>query len=162
MAAAFLASQFYGHQVEALGRWMLAHWGLAGILVLVVLIDTFTPGFPFETVLFFPLAAGEPWWLLAILGGLASTFAGLCGYGLGRSFGRGLGVIERFKDKPWFQPMRAQGPTWLAVAAVTPVPYCPVCWLAGAMSFPLRSCLLGMALRIPRTFIYLGLMAGVT
>ncbi|MEC7752082.1 MAG: hypothetical protein VX405_11315 [Myxococcota bacterium] len=162
MLGAYLASRFYGDDVERLGRWMLDHWGLGGILLLVVFIDTFTPGFPFETVLYFPMAAGEPWWWLAGLGGTASMLAGLCGYGLGRWLGQGLGVVERFQERPWFAPMRAQGPVWLAVAAVTPVPYCPVCWLAGAMGFSLRSCLVGMALRIPRTFIYLGLMSGAS
>lgn len=159
VGAAAVASTLYGDQVRALGHWMMDHWGLMGILLLVVLIDTFTPGFPFETVLFFPLAAGEPWWLLALLGGLASTTAGLCGYGLGRWLGQSLEVEARFRDRPWFSPLCQQGPKWLAVAAVTPVPYCPVCWLAGAMGFNLRHCLFGMALRIPRTVAYLGLMS---
>ena len=109
MLGAYLASRFYGDDVERLGRWMLDHWGLGGILLLVVFIDTFTPGFPFETVLYFPMAAGEPWWWLAGLGGTASMLAGLCGYGLGRWLGQGLGVVERFQERPWFAPMRRHG-----------------------------------------------------
>ena len=60
-AAAGLVSYLARDQMSALGGAFYAQHGLVGLAIMVLLIDTYTPGFPFETIVFLALAAGGDW-----------------------------------------------------------------------------------------------------
>lgn len=80
--------------------------------------------------------------LAAVIG---SYIASLLGYYMGRRFGHGvfLKYYGKKKYKKWEGFYNKYGNAAVAIAALTPVPYVPVCWISGILR-----------MRISRFFIF--------
>ena len=157
-AAAGLVSYLARDQMSALGGAFYAQHGLVGLAIMVLLIDTYTPGFPFETIVFLALAAGGDWMELALVAGSASSLAGALGYGHGALLDRWLGVHQRVAGKPWMAKLRRFGAAFVAFGALTPFPYSAINWSAGALRLPFWHCFAASWVRLARTLLFTYLM----
>jgi len=157
-AAAALASYLGREQISAVGGVLYAQYGLIGLGVTVLLIDTYTPGFPFETVLFLALAAGGHWFELAIVSGTASSLAGPFGYAHGALLDRRFKIYERVANKPWMAKLNRFGALFVAFGALTPFPYSAINWSSGALRLPFWHCFAASWVRLLRTLFFAYLM----
>lgn len=142
---------------EQAGR-LARRGGLPGVFVFVLLVDTFTV--PASLDLLFPFTrAWTPVPLLAVISA-ASVLGGVAGYWIGRLlhhlpfvrrtvagyYRRGVHIIERY------------GYWGVVLAAVTPLPFSTVSWIAGMVRLPFRLYFRGALWRIPRVVGYWALM----
>jgi membrane protein YqaA with SNARE-associated domain len=153
-AVALAASYFFSDELKSLGGELMGAYGLMGLAIGVIIIDTCTPGFPFETLVYLGIAAGEDWVVLATVAGCASTLAGPIDYGVGRLLDRLIGLSQRCAGNPVLSHLKAHGAVWVAVASITPLPYSMMNWLAGALRIPFWHCVLACTLRLPRTYVF--------
>ena len=151
-AAAGLVSYLARDQMSALGGAFYAQHGLVGLAIMVLLIDTYTPGFPFETIVFLALAAGGDWLELALVAGSASSLAGALGYGHGALLDRWLGVHQRARANHGWQSFGALA-AFVAFGALTPFPYSAINWSAGALRLPFWHCFAASWVRLARTLL---------
>ena len=132
--------------------------GLPGVFIYVLLVDTFTV--PASLDLLFPVTrTWMPVPLLAVISA-ATILGGVAGYWIGRMlhhlpfvrrtvagyYRRGVHIIERY------------GYWGVVLAAVTPLPFSTVSWIAGMVRLPFRLYLRGALWRIPRVVGYWALM----
>jgi membrane protein YqaA with SNARE-associated domain len=157
-AIALAASIFFNGELKAFGGDLMRAYGLLGLALGVVIIDTCTPGFPFETLVYLGIAAGEDWAVLAGVAGSASALAGIIDYGIGRFLDRFVNLSKRQAHSPLLGHLKTHGAVWLAVAAITPLPYSMMNWLAGALRIPFRHCAMACTLRLPRAYLFTYLM----
>lgn len=136
--------------------------GLPGVFVFVLVVDTFTV--PASLDLLFPFTrAWMPVPLLAVMS-VASIMGGALGYWIGRLlyhlpfvrrtvagyYARGVRIIGRY------------GYWGVVLAALTPLPFSTVSWIAGMVRLPFERYLLAALWRIPRVVGYwLLLQAGL-
>ena len=145
-------------QLAAIGSSLYADYGLWGLALAVLLIDTYTPGFPIESLLFLALAAGGNWVELALVGGSASSLAGPLGYAHGALLDRRLKVHERFANRPWLAKLKRFGALFVGFGALTPFPYSAINWTSGALRLPFWPCFLASWVRLARTLVFVYLM----
>lgn len=138
VGAGFVLGVVAREPLERAATWFVDVLGALGLFVGVMICD----------VLPFPPIASEPLLVLARVGGLsfssvwalasgASFCAGLVGYGCGRVLGT-RPVVVRLLERAGVAPlMRRYGPLVVALAAVSPLPYAPATWSAGALRLPL-------------------------
>ncbi|MCA9701898.1 MAG: VTT domain-containing protein, partial [Myxococcales bacterium] len=105
---------------------------------------------------------GMEFWKVVAWGSLGSLAGGSTGWAIGRWFIARSARLEAFMQRRGGDDMREhlrRGGRWfLAVAAVTPVPYSITCWAAGATKLPYGEFLLISLLRIPRVALFLWLL----
>lgn len=157
-ALAALASFLARDQLSAVGSVFYARYGLVGLAVMVLLIDTYTPGFPFETIVFLALAAGGNWLELALISGSASSLAGPLGYVQGALLDRHFTIHDRLANKPWMTKLKRFGAAFVAFGALTPFPYSAINWSAGALRLPFWHCFAASWVRLLRTLLFVYLM----
>ena len=157
-ALAALASFLARDQLSAVGNLFYTQYGLTGLALMVLLIDTYTPGFPFETILFLALAAGGHWFELALVSGCASSLAGPLGYAHGALLDRRFRIYDRVAQKTWMAKLKRFGAAFVAFGALTPFPYSAINWSAGALRLPFWQCFGASWVRLLRTLIFAYLM----
>ena len=157
-ALAALASFLARDQLSAVGSVFYARYGLVCLAVKVLLIDTYTPGFPFETIVFLALAAGGNWLELALISGSASSLAGPLGYVQGALLDRYFTIHDRLANKPWMTKLKRFGAAFVAFGALTPFPYSAINWSAGALRLPFWHCFAASWVRLLRTLLFVYLM----
>jgi membrane protein YqaA with SNARE-associated domain len=145
-------------QLSAFGTGLYASYGLWGLALVVLLIDTYTPGFPIESILFLALAAGGNWVELALVGGSASSLAGPMGYAHGALLDRRFKVHQRFANRPWLAKLKRYGALFVGFGALTPFPYSAINWSSGALRLPFWPCFLASWVRLARTLVFVYLM----
>ncbi len=142
--------------VTAVSTWFVANWGLAGVFVAVLAIDTVP--LTHEPVLLVGISGGlgfGPVWASAAAGSVA---AGVVGWVCGRVLGR-MGWLSRlFERYRITEVLQRYGGYAVAVAALTPIPYAVTTWAAGAAHVPLLHVFLGSLVRILKVWIYLSLI----
>lgn len=139
-----------------LAEWMVYEVGLVGIFVGVFLADTFTFPIPPDFYLFFGVASGTSnLWVVAVVA-LASVIAGNAAYALGPYIQRIPLLrkrIEYFRDRG--EALFEKYGTWaVGLAALTPVPFSVVCWMAGIYRMPYSRFWASTFIRIPRMVGY--------
>ncbi|TVR68612.1 MAG: hypothetical protein EA427_09890 [Spirochaetaceae bacterium] len=128
--------------------------GLPGVFVFVLVVDTFTV--PASLDLLFPFTRGwVPFPLLSVMS-VASIMGGTLGYWIGRLlyhlpfvrrtvagyYARGVRIIGRY------------GYWGVVLAALTPLPFSTVSWIAGMVRLPFQRFFLAALWRIPRVVGY--------
>ncbi|MDX5325585.1 MAG: VTT domain-containing protein [Bacteroidota bacterium] len=104
----------------------------------------------------------HPWAMVALLGGLSYT-GGVISYFLGT----GLYRVPRIHDwvdlkfRNQFQQIRRYGGLLIFISALTPLPFPPVCVVAGVVRFPFRTFLIVALSRIIRFFLYAAVIFSV-
>ena len=144
--------------LEARAAKLVRDGGLPGAFLFVLVVDTFIV--PASMDVLFPLTRSwNPLGLLTTMS-VASVLAGVLGYGIGRTlhripfvrntvagyWSRGAPLVERY------------GYRAVVVAALTPIPFSTVSWIAGMLKLSLRSYLKGALWRIPRVVGYWALL----
>ena len=160
-ALSVVTSTFLKGPVVVLGRALVRRLGLRGLVGAVVVIDALPNPFSYA-----------PMMLLAVEGGMArSTVLAACsgasvGAGLlGYCVGRGCGMPERLER--WIghrfpaclELMRRHGAWGVCVVGLLPVPFALGTWVAGAMGTRFLPVAAACLVRIPKTGLYLGLIA---
>lgn len=152
----------FRHQLEAAGKWTVSHLGMGGVFGYVYLVDTFIV--PATADLVFPLTFGwEPVSLLLVMS-VASMAGGLTGFLIARR----LSHLKFIRNAVSYYRERGEalisryGAWAIVIAGLTPVPYSTVSWIAGMMKLPVKTYILASLSRIPRFFLYYGLIkAGI-
>ncbi len=128
--------------------------GLLGVFIFVWFVDTFTV--PATLDLVFPFTVHwSPVPLLIVMSG-ASVLGGTCGYWIGRGLGR-LRFVRRTIAGYYARNVKLitrYGAWAVALAAVTPLPFSTVSWIAGMVRLPYDRYLRAASLRIPRVVAY--------
>lgn len=128
--------------------------GLPGVFVFVLVVDTFTV--PASLDLLFPVTREWTPAPLLVVMSVASVLGGIQGYWIGRLlyhlpfvrrtvagyYRRGVHIIERY------------GYWGVVLAALTPLPFSTVSWIAGMVRLPFQRYVLAALWRIPRVAGY--------
>lgn len=162
---AFLALSFF--LVLALGYFLrdpityyageaVTFFGPLGIFFGVLGSDAFGLPIPPSTVLFASVAAGAPAALVLLLVSTASLLGGTTAYFVGPFIGKLpilRTVLERFR--PRGELLYKRWGTWtVLIAALTPLPFAPFCWLAGIYKMPFKRFVSAAFVRAPRMLVY--------
>jgi len=159
----YLAKRFLQTELEAGGQLFIQKFGLAGLFLDVYLVDTFivpaTPDF-FLGIL---VASGkyQMWGVVLIC--VASVLGGLSGYWIGSRFGRWKWVqraVHSYQQRGEHLFQRF-GVGAVILAAISPLPFSTVCWLAGIFRMNFNKFALATLGRIPRMILWYYLIAYV-
>ncbi|PRQ09917.1 YqaA family protein [Enhygromyxa salina] len=146
----------------ATGQWFVDRFGGVGIAVGFFFPDAFTMPVPNDAFTAFGLWGGMPFWQVVLWGSLGSLLGGSTGWAIGRyllSRSASLrGYIKRRGGDEMTAHLRRGGRWFLAIAAVSPVPYSVTCWAAGATKMPYLEFLAISLLRVPRVAAFLWLI----
>lgn len=156
-----LLAIFLKEPVTAAATSAVKTLGIPGIIAGVIASDVFGFPVPPSTYLFAAVAAGSPVTTLLILVSLTSIISGTLAYLLGPWIGK-LPILCRILER--FRPrgevlIRRWGVWAVGVAAITPLPFPILCWLAGIYQMPYKRFFATTLLRAPRMIIYYALFA---
>ncbi len=153
----------FNDQIEAFGKWFVQNLGTWGFFAFAYITDALiVPG---SIDLTFPFLAQEGLnavWILSMMS-LASILGGCTGWAIGHFFDK-IKFVHRMVEY-----YRAKGETlikkygfWaVVIAAVSPVPYSTVSWIAGLMKVPFPTYILASLFRIPRIFVMYFIITGL-
>ena len=145
--------------LTSLGQDFLDSFGRLGIVAGMLVIDTSSVPLIHEPLLMLAYTGGMSFVEIWLIAGVASMGAGIVGYGLGHLLGQ-TGPVRRILERSGMGPLMTQKGAWgVAGAALTPLPFAPATWLAGASGVSLTGFGAACAGRIPKVGIYLGLIA---
>lgn len=161
VVAALLGWLFH-EPLLGVGRWFVDSFGGVGIAIGFFLPDAFTLPIPNDAFTAFGLWGGMGFWRVVAWGSLGSLAGGSTGWAIGRYFLARSAKLQAFINARGGEEMRAQlvrGGRWfLAIAAVTPIPFSVTCWAAGATKMPYWEFVTISLLRIPRVAGFLWLI----
>jgi len=136
------------------------HFGLWGVSLLTLFIDTFIV--PFSMDIVFPFVQKWNIPVLIICLSISSTIAGCLGYWIGRLLGK-LKIIqlltENFSEKGK-RLIQHYGAWAVVIAAITPIPFSTVCWLSGMVEVKFSRVALASCTRIFRVALYFLIIRG--
>jgi membrane protein YqaA with SNARE-associated domain len=159
---AALLGWLFNEPLIEFGRWFVARFGGPGIAIGFFVPDAFTVPVPNDAFTAFGLWGGMPFWEVVAWGSVGSIAGGSTGWAIGRHWISGSKQLQEFIKRRGGDEVIAQlrrGERWfLAIAAVTPVPYSVTCWAAGTIKMPYWEFLLISLLRIPRVGVFLWLL----
>lgn len=96
------------------------------------------------------------YWLLLSLLGILSYFGGLAAFSFGKLLRRNNFVNKFIQNKfqKYVPYIHKWGGVFIVLAAVTPLPFSPVCLLSGTLNYPLKKYAMYAATRLIRFAIY--------
>jgi membrane protein YqaA with SNARE-associated domain len=159
-ALAAALGAYFIEPIEAAGGAAIDRFGLAGLAVAVLLVDTFPTPLSYVPFMFLALAGGVSVMDVLWISSLASYVGGLLGYGIGR----GIGMPARLEAwmlsrYPRIRPLIDQyGGRGVAVIAFIPLPLAFGTWTAGALKIPPGQVALALLVRLPKTMLYLWML----
>ena len=137
-----------------LGHWFVDNFGGLGIAVGFFFPDAFTIPVPNDAFTAFGLWGGMEFAEVVGWGSVGSLIGGSTGWAIGRYLLARSARLQAFIERRGGEEIRTslvRGGRWfLAVAAVSPVPYSVTCWAAGATKMKYWEFLAISLLRIPR------------
>lgn len=162
LALAGLCGWFFREPLVALGEAALERFGLLGLFLGVVFADSSIVPLSNEPLVLLALAAGVSPWTVFFVTASASVCAGPVGWSCGRLFGRRTGLLLRVARRHpqivgW---LTRYGARFVGAAALLPFPFAVSTWLAGASGVRFGPLLLASLLRVPKTAVFVGLLAG--
>jgi membrane protein YqaA with SNARE-associated domain len=161
-AVAALLGWLFREPLIELGAWFVGNFGGLGVAIGFYFPDALTMPVPNDAFTAFGLWGGLSFWSVVAWGSLGSLTGGSTGWVIGRYLLARSARLQRFLIRRGGEEMRAhlvRGGRWfLAVAAVSPVPYSVTCWAAGATRMPYWEFLIISLLRIPRIAAFLWLI----
>ncbi len=152
----------FQQEIVAAAKWLALHVGFLGMALVVLIADTFILPFPPDSLLVVinrsAMAEQWAWYVLGI--GAVSAWAGIQGYFIGRWIEHIPALhrtCARFREE--HGPMlRRYGFWWVVIGATTPLPFSVTTWTAGMLQVPLWQTALACLFRIPRFFLYYGII----
>lgn len=138
--------------IQSLSLAFVQATGLLGVFVAVLLVDTFH--LTHEPILVAAYVGGLKFWPIILTATAASVLAGPLGWWIGGFLGR-VGFVASFLARHRLDAfLRRYGFMAVAIAALTPIPYGPTVWAAGATGVPLRDVVLGSLFRFPKVLFW--------
>lgn len=142
-------------QLEAAGVWLAANVGLPGVFVYVYVVDTLIV--PAAVDLLFPFLA--TWNYLAVVAVMsgASVAGGVSGFLIGQNLNR-VPAVKRITTRYLTEHgdlFVKYGRRTVILAALLPIPFSTISWIAGSFDMPLKDYVPGALFRIPRMAITL-------
>ena len=151
--AAVLGWLFHEPAIE-LGRWFVGNFGGPGIAIGFFFPDAFTVPIPNDAFTAIGLFGGMNFMEVVFWGSVGSLAGGSTGWAIGRYLLARSKRLQDFIERRGGEQIRAQlirgGRYFLAIAAVSPIPYSVTCWGTGATKMPYWEFFLISLLRIPR------------
>lgn len=150
------AGWFLRDPLTELAQWLVVNLGYAGMFVGVFLADTFTFPVPPDVYIFIAVASGVDVVPSLTTVALASVIAGNAAYYIGPSISETPVLRARIeKFRPRGERLFEKYGVWaVAIAAMTPVPFSIVCWMAGTYRMKYGSFAIATLMRIPRVIGY--------
>jgi len=146
----------FGNYIETFAQTMVDSFGLPGIFVGTFVLDSLILGISPDFILFVAIA-GEmhPLGVLLTIS-IASILGGNAGYFIGRFLGHRKFVQKRIAnyERKGHYLMEKYGLWAVIVAAMTPIPFSTVCWIAGMLEMKYTHFLAGAVWRIPRYLLW--------
>ncbi len=141
-------------RLDRVGMFVGDKLGLPGVALFAFLVDTFIV--PMSVDVVFPFASRwNPALFLAVLS-CSSIVAGFAGYWIGRLLGftRIVRKVTEGFSEDGKRLIKRYGAWAVVIAALTPIPYSTVCWLAGMVKVPVQKVALACLWRAPRMIVY--------
>lgn len=135
--------------------------GPLGIFLGVLASDAFSFPIPASTYLFAGVAADAAVVPVLIATSLASLIGGALAYVVGPLVAR-VPFLDRRLElfRPRGEALFKRWGAWaVGIAAVTPMPFSVVCWLAGIYRMPFKRFFTATLVRVPRVCVYYALFA---
>lgn len=151
----------YQPEVRQFAQTMIEHTGGWGVALGFFVVDAFSAPIPNDIFSVFGRMGGIPFWEVVAWASAGSIVGGSVGWWIGRywiSRNRWLRAWMDAQGGKSVERVRRQGGWFLAVAAVTPMPYSLVCWGAGIVKLRFAVVLAVSTLRIGRIALYLWLI----
>lgn len=153
---------FFRDPLLAVGHWFVDNFGGPGVAAGYFLPDAFTIPLPNDAFTAFGLWGGMPFWTVVAWGSLGSLAGGSTGWAIGRYLiarnKRLQGFMQKRGGDEMVLELRRSGRWFLALAAVSPIPYSITCWACGVTRMPYAEFLVISLLRIPRVAGFLWLI----
>lgn len=161
LVGSFAALWWYQPQVEALARGIVDRTGGWGVGLGFLLVDAFSLPIPNDIFSVFGRMGGLAFWEVVAWASAGSIIGGSVGWWIGRDLISKISWLRAWVQSQGDESVaRVQkwGAWFLAVAAVTPMPYSLVCWGAGIVRLPFLPVLAASTLRVFRVALYLWLI----
>lgn len=134
--------------------------GPLGVFLGVLVADGFTFPIPPTTYVIIAVASKSPAMPILVAAAAASVLGGSLAYLVGPWLARLPWIGRRLEA---FRPRGEElfqrwGVRAVIIAALTPLPYSIICWLAGIYRMPYRPFALATLVRVPRVFLYYALL----
>ncbi len=156
-ALAAVAGLFFREPIYAFGSLVVDQYGLMGLAIAVLLVDSLPTPLSYVPFMALALAGGMSFGEVFLVSSAASYTAGCLGYGVGRM----VGMPPRFerwihRRYPRVQTLLDQYGGWgVAAIAVLPLPLAVGTWSAGSLKVRARQVAVALLLRVPKTLVYL-------
>ncbi len=151
---------FVKDHYQNLAFWVAKTLGLGGIALFVFINDLFI--IPMTVDILFPFVMNHNRVELLLVMGLSSALGGIGGYLIGRVIGH-LSIIEaqiaRF-SKEGRLLIEKYGAWAVVIAALSPIPFTTVCYLAGMVKISPLKIVFATLARIPRMILYYFVIKG--
>lgn len=151
---------FVKDHYQNLAFWVAKTLGLGGIALFVFINDLFI--IPMTVDILFPFVMNHNKVELLLVMGLSSALGGIGGYLIGRGIGH-LSIIEaqiaRF-SKEGRLLIEKYGAWAVVIAALSPIPFTTVCYLAGMVKISPFKIVFATLARIPRMILYYFVIKG--
>lgn len=127
----------------AVAKYLMAY-GLPSVFVLSFLADFLQQPIGAEIPATFAVVLGLELWSVIILSFIGSILASMLNFYLGKRFfaNRFMGSLSVEEYKKYTEMFCKWGDLSMVIAALTPVPYVPFCWIAGAFKMKIRNYIL--------------------
>lgn len=154
----FVLALSFEPQIRSTASWLIDHFGLVGIGLVVFVADLVISPIPPDFALFI-IGKSEmhnQWMILVPILGLISTCAGIFGWLIGLRL-KHLKFVKRFLAYFGTEHRHAikRFGFWMVVlGALTPLPFSLTCWLAGIFKLSFKTFFIAALFRVPRFVIY--------
>ncbi len=146
--------------VARLGHLFVDHFGLLGMFVGALVIDTSIIPMSTDPLLLVGVSGELPFWPMLFATGIGSVFSGPAGYVCGALLDRGtrVGPFLRRRFPRFLTFLEEHGLKAVVAAALLPIPFSASTWSAGIMRLGIWRVAAVSLLRIPKTGFYLWLI----
>ncbi|MGA1873025.1 MAG: YqaA family protein [Thermoplasmatota archaeon] len=151
-----LLRYIFGDSIEAFAEVLVDQFGIPGIFVSTLVLDSLILGISPDFVLFVAIAGElDPFRILFSIS-IASILGGNVGYLIGRFLGNRKFVHKRIEpyERKGHYLMEKYGLWAVIVAAMTPIPFSTICWIAGMLEMKYTHFMAGALWRIPRYLLW--------
>lgn len=149
----------YVFDISSIATYITAHFSTPVVLSSFMLSELTLGLLAPEFYIVWAQGFSQPWlWVLLIsaisyLGGLGAYFIGTKLHQLPKVH---RWVDEKFAEQ--FKQIRRYGGLLIVIAAITPLPYPPICIVSGVVEFPFRKFIFLTLVRFGRIFMYAALI----
>lgn len=153
----FVASWLFRDWLTAVGHKLIGAYGARGVFTSVFFIDWVPIPTSSEPIYLLGITSGMDLTQLFVASSAGGVVAALGCYASGAVLERttSIGDWTRARYPGMVQWVDEKGFKGLALAAVVPLPFSPMMWIAGVLGMPLEQVVIISLLRIPKTVFYL-------